>query len=149
MYLQSYCVLNYTGFVKAMKKFDKVSGCAFKAHYITLMDSMPFYEAQTLKPTVEELEHLFAGLFYHCDVEAARAVLLAKCSKTTDWGLFDFGVRLGANIMLLTWVLWDAIVDTHVHPVDADDSNSAAAMWSKAVLPIYRGFGCLLLAYWW
>ena len=51
------------------------------------------------------------------------------------------GMRFGCMLSLLTWVMWDCIVDAKLRPAEQD-------LWLQLVLPIYRGFGCLLLLGW-
>ena len=69
------------------------------------------------------------------------ASLLPPSGLRADWVLISISFRSGALLLLLFWVLWDCIVDTHVHP----SSNN---FWVDAVIPIYRATGFLIMAYW-
>lgn len=77
---------------------------------------------------------------------AHSAVLFASADRLVPAALGfvlsrPAGMRFGCMLSLLTWVMWDCIVDAKLRPAEQD-------LWLQLVLPIYRGFGCLLLLGW-
>lgn len=57
------------------------------------------------------------------------------------WQSFDFGMRFGATLLLLCWVLWDCLIDARLRPSNQD-------LWVQSILPVYRGCGCMILLFW-
>jgi len=57
--LQNYVALNFTGIVKALKKFDKQLGAELRPDYIGAIVELPFYRCQALGQLVEETEKTF------------------------------------------------------------------------------------------
>ncbi len=144
--LANYCILNYTGFIKITKKHDK----AVEPHLRLgdelnrLLQDLEFSRHASTSELIERLEIAFAAAFSDGNVHVARALLLVRRSKSTSWVQLTLGMRIGFAGALLTWLLWDLIVDTAV----LDLPETKRAMWSSVIMnqiPIYRGCGALAL----
>jgi hypothetical protein len=99
----------------------------------------------------KNVESMFASLYCGSNKLLAHNVLHEKIrssmsdssavSDGLNWHTFDLGMRFGILLLLLTWVMWDVIVDARLRP-------SHAPIWVKSVLPVYRGLGVILFFGW-
>ena len=192
-YLHSFCIVNYTGFVKILKKYKKryihraeqgsghqpSSGEDLKSSLLEhphgdvaeasaddqgsaslelgdnvdlskaleeALEAVSFVTAVrgsdgSLNRLVGATEQLYASQFCGGDLVQAQATLLSRKEAGFNWMHFQLGYRFGACLILLFWILWDAIVDTAYRP-------PKDAAWLTKVFPIYRGFACVLLLVW-
>ena len=147
-FLSNYAIVNYTGFVKIIKKYRKAvqtSGAEAATNGATTApgDSVVLGESGVVR-IEEELFHdsligpsltvtlrrelsqspivrceelhaaLLPGLgekyaraYCDGDVSLAKSELLMKVREASSRGLFHFGFRLGALVVLACWVVWD------------------------------------------
>jgi hypothetical protein len=173
--LEGYATLNHAGFTKLIKKYDKFVGRAtgaagnmtetsqtednngadeallglshsaesenLREKYLTIMKELDIVNQNNLNGTKEEIERNFAKFFCDDNIPAGRAILMSKIKARNDWNMYNLGLKGGIMLILLVWTIWDCVIDAHIRP----PRHSA---WVSAVLPIYRGLGCLILLNW-
>lgn len=61
--LENYSALNYTGLVKILKKYDKLSGALIRSPFIQKVLREPFYTTDVLNKLVKECESMLDQLF--------------------------------------------------------------------------------------
>ncbi|KAK3009292.1 hypothetical protein RJ639_013142 [Escallonia herrerae] len=61
--LENYSALNYTGLVKILKKYDKLSGALIRLPFIQKVLQEPFFKTDVLKQLVKECETVLDRLF--------------------------------------------------------------------------------------
>ncbi|KAI0259100.1 SPX domain-containing protein [Gloeopeniophorella convolvens] len=87
--LRSYVELNYSGFRKVLKKYDKVTESSLQAHYLhdILEPTPPFDQASRAKITDAQtaLLHLFAKCVTHGDAAAAQRYLKLNLREHIAW----------------------------------------------------------------
>eukprot|EP00301_Raphidiophrys_heterophryoidea_P006412 c12587_g2_i1.p1 GENE.c12587_g2_i1~~c12587_g2_i1.p1 ORF type:complete len:417 (-),score=73.33 c12587_g2_i1:699-1949(-) len=151
-YLRSYAIVNYTAFVKILKKHDKVAtnyattqgvsphNFVIGPQKLTGIDKLDFCNWNTIDEKLALIETLFAKMFCHDNKQVARGELLMIQNKASKRGHFWLGYKCGAVIMLGLWVLWDCIVDAHL--------RSSSQSWNEPCYKIYSGLGCVVLLLW-
>lgn len=69
--LKSYRVLNRTGFVKALKKYEKTTKIPCATSYTPKVDKANFVASTNLDELIRETEDAFASVFEHGDRKKA------------------------------------------------------------------------------
>tara|TARA_B110000208_G_scaffold143170_1_gene172722 strand:+ start:25 stop:2538 length:2514 start_codon:yes stop_codon:yes gene_type:complete len=169
-FLSNFAIVNYTGFVKIIKKYRKavqqsalevsksigpgssIRSATDRRESSGLTPSMAqsgvvrfeesLFHASALGPSltvtlrrelsqspIVRCEELHQGLlpmlgekyaraYTDDDVGLAKSELLMKVREQSNWGLFHNGLRLGALLLLLCWVVWDFATHTALleHP---------------------------------
>jgi SPX domain protein involved in polyphosphate accumulation len=107
-YLRNFCILNYTGLLKAAKKFDKkVSPSELlltdsKAE----MDELSFVQNQEIDILSNKLVSAFAWAFCEGSLQVAHSTLLLRKERPAARPLLSLGMRLGFAFSLLMWIAW-------------------------------------------
>ncbi|XP_015083677.1 SPX domain-containing protein 1-like [Solanum pennellii] len=65
--LENYSALNYTGVVKILKKYDKLSGELLRLPFIQKVLAEPFFETEVLNKLVKECDTLLSHLLYQTE----------------------------------------------------------------------------------
>ncbi|KAF1772506.1 EXS, C-terminal [Phytophthora cactorum] len=107
--LHNFALLNYTGFVKILKRYDKIA-------------SFPGTSASSRKPNyrpmpelLKRLEQSFANWFCDGNTNVAVATLMTKKEDFVNWGHIYLGIKAGSCLILLIWVCWDSLVVPTFH----------------------------------
>lgn len=154
-HLENFALLNYTGFVKILKKHDKWqrlhSGLIkyenpplLKAHDARL-HAFSFAKAQRCRELLAEVETLFADRFCDGNRAVALATLLTKREIIVNWAHIYLGMKVGACLLLLVWVGWDSLI---VPTFRSERERHVIDLVLTRAYPVYRGIGGLLLLHW-
>ncbi|KAK1235825.1 Xenotropic and polytropic retrovirus receptor 1 [Marasmius sp. AFHP31] len=113
--LHNYRVLNITGFRKALKKFEKVTGVpAQKAYMTEKVETSAFSTGQSLRSMMNEMEALYTSRFVRGNRKAAMAHLRGvNAHKTHHFSSFRTGIMLGVAVPALV----SGIYKSEVMPV--------------------------------
>lgn len=65
--LENYSALNYTGVVKILKKYDKLSGELIRLPFIQKVLEEPFFETEVINKLVKECDTLLSHLLYQTE----------------------------------------------------------------------------------
>lgn len=130
--LNNYRILNITGFRKALKKFEKVTGVPVQDVYMKeKVDVCSFASDQTVQELLKETEDHFTTRFAQGDRKRALASLRASPSqKTHHFSTFRTGIALG--------LAFPAFVDGIVRSYQ-DRTRAAIPAWGS-LLYIYAIF---------
>mmetsp|Transcript_2066 Transcript_2066/g.4700 ORF Transcript_2066/g.4700 Transcript_2066/m.4700 type:complete len:825 (+) Transcript_2066:418-2892(+) len=142
-YLQNFAILNYTAFVKILKKHDKATGLRMNkplTRYLHQHYEDGFIKTERLHQLIESVERDFANNFCAHNVTVARSELLLKQETVDDWDMLHIGLRLGMVIVLVIWVLWDVAIDAWIKPDEAQ--------MPPEISRIFRGFGFFVVGLW-
>jgi hypothetical protein len=151
-YLRSFGDVNYLCVVKLVEKFDKLAAAAavgagvapaprVSEEVMGIVAGLSIGDMGPVNGAIDEAEAEFAAFFTRGRRPLARVALLVEQRAPFSWGVFDTGVHIGVLVMLCVWALWDVLVD-------ADLRGALSTTAFHAVVPIYRGLGCLLLVVW-
>ena len=139
--LENYCIMNYTGFVKIIKKHDKtIYDC--KGSFSSLCAEKRFHDAREVNKLGNKMEQVYADWFCEGNLLQARAQMLPKVGDflETDWSQLRFGYRLGMCAVLAVWVCWDCIFQVVV--------NGDKTIGATPAFPVFRACGGMLLLHW-
>jgi hypothetical protein len=140
--LQNYAILNITGFVKIVKKFDKTIPEEAGRFKEALEAKNMLNDGQAVDYLAAKYEQVFANWFCEGDIRAAKAQMLTKQGDglEMDWSQLQLGYRMGMCAVLALWVCWDC-----VWGLVADGTSTIGA---RAAFPVFRACGGLLLLQW-
>eukprot|EP00762_Andalucia_godoyi_P005624 ANDGO_00580.mRNA.1 SPX and EXS domain-containing protein 5 len=141
--LRNFGVVNFTGFIKILKKFDKYLHHHLSPIWKGRLENAPFRQLKEVDSMIEELKELYAIHFENGNKKRAADALrvshnlLSPIFRGENPGvsLFMFGVYVGVSIILLSILFEDLIVK---YPWESPPSH---AVWT---FNIYRGLGMLL-----
>jgi len=148
--LENFGILNYTGCVKILKKYDKIT----KKELSKQLDLesyvfSPNSKTEHLCGLQKRIEQSFAFKFTNGNRQVARGMLLAKRTdsqwESQDWNVFSLGLRLGVMLLLMVWFFWDCFVDTRSNDVSSKDD------WDTKVdrpLLLIKVTGAITLMWW-
>eukprot|EP00956_Cyclotella_meneghiniana_P005427 scaffold6818_cov93-Cyclotella_meneghiniana.AAC.4 len=104
--LHNYAIMNYTGFIKISKKFDK----SLPAHK-GMFKNNTCDDGVKAEVLAAKLEKMYAKWFCEGAIREAQAQLLSKRGDglMMDWSQLRLGYRLGMCSILGLWVAWDCI----------------------------------------
>lgn len=140
--LQSFGILNFTGFMKILQRFEsKTADSNTKQTLLTELEQEDFGNTKSLQGMIDEIEAIVAKWYCDGSVAYARSTLLARRVSPFNWTHFHVGMRFGAAVVLLVWLVWDCVVDVAIRP-------NAKGQWLDLAMPIYRFCGCMILASW-
>ena len=141
MLLHNYDVMNFTGFIKIIKKHDK-SFPSRKGRFKGFMKKADVIEGNESEQLGSRMEKLFADWFCDGNVREARAKMLPKRGDglQMDWSQLRLGYRLGMCAILTLWVCWDCIWGL-VH-------EQQTSIGGRTAFPVFRACGGLLLVHW-
>eukprot|EP00753_Platysulcus_tardus_P019088 PLAT7049.2.p1 GENE.PLAT7049.2~~PLAT7049.2.p1 ORF type:complete len:780 (-),score=368.98 PLAT7049.2:71-2410(-) len=138
-FLENFSILNYTGFVKVLKKHDKVlPGRSATNELLPLVRDMPFHDLKSLQAAMEQLTETYEAAFTDGDSNVARSQLQMRRHSLPTSEAFALGMRVGIVLVLLFWMIWDAVVD------DSKSQN----LWLTSVWPVYRGIAGFIVLLW-
>jgi len=141
MLLNNYDVMNFTGFMKIIKKHDK-SFPSRKGRFKGFMKKADIIEGNESEQLGSRMEKLFADWFCDGNIREARAKMLPKRGDglQMDWSQLRLGYRLGMCAILTLWVCWDCIWGL-VH-------EQQTSIGGRTAFPVFRACGGLLLVHW-
>ncbi|KAI0252472.1 EXS family-domain-containing protein, partial [Lactifluus subvellereus] len=128
--LNNYRILNITGFRKALKKFEKLTGILVQDVYMKeKVDPCTFASDQVVQVLLGEMEDLFTARFAKGDRKRALGHLRAGSSRTTHhFSTFRTGLALG--------LAFPALIDGIVRTPNASRytivENSTVYLWDSA-----------------
>lgn len=139
--LSNYSVLNYTGFIKIIKKHDKILP-EFKDRLKHVLDGCEFKQGNEIEDLNDRMEKIYADWFCFGDLREARSKMLPKQGDILqmDWTQLRLGYRLGMAAVLTVWVCWDCVWGV------VRDGNSTIG--GRQAFPVFRFSGCLVLLHW-
>ena len=141
--LHNFAIMNYTGFVKIVKKHDKTLPAEKKNQYQQAIRSKNICdEAKSVETMANYVERLYANWFCDRNMNEARAQLLPKRGDglQMDWSQLRLGYRLGMCSILVVWVCWDCIWGLIGH--------GNTTIGARNAFPVFRACGGLLLLEW-
>ncbi|KAH9925488.1 SPX domain-containing protein [Fomitopsis serialis] len=158
--MRSYVELNYSGFRKILKKYDKVTDSALQEHYLhdVVEQAQPFSQATKdhLNATITLLVELYTKCVTHGDHRAAQRQLqlhqrehIAWERDTPEKGLLDMNTKAGhlrltiKQVFLFVSVLVFVIL-LNVKVVDGVEASRCLAvlvfatiMWATEAIPLF------------
>ena len=140
--LHNYAILNFTGFVKIVKKHDKGIPEEKGKYKQAIRPTEICNEGKAIEEHAALLERLYASWFCGGNRSEARAQLLPKKgdSLEMDWSQFRLGYRLGMCTILGLWVCWDCFWGFV--------SEGSSTIGERAAFPVFRACGGLLTLQW-
>lgn len=140
--LQNFAIINYTGFVKIVKKHDKTLR-EHKGRYKEIIKPDKICnEGKDIEALTEHMERLYANWFCERNLSVARHQLLSKKGDglEMDWSQMRLGYRMGMCAVLGLWVCWDCIWGMV--------SKGTSTIGGRTAFPVFRAVGGLLLLQW-
>jgi len=140
--LHNFSIMNYTGFIKIIKKHDKTFP-QYKGNYKDVVNnSSVCNNGNELVVLEQKMETLYADWFCGGDLREARAQMLPKRGDglEMDWSQLRLGYRLGMCAILAMWVCWDCVWGL------VKDGNTTIG--GRTAFPVFRGCGGLALLHW-
>ena len=142
--LHNYAIMNYTGFVKIVKKHDKTLSSEKGKFKKDVTPEKICNEGKRVQVMEGYMEQLYANWFCGRNLSEARAQMLPKRGDglEMDWSQLRLGYRMGMSSILALWVCWDCIWGL------VRDGNTTIG--SRTAFPVFRGgFGLLLVEWFW
>lgn len=149
-YLHKFALLNYKGFIRILKKHDRVvspSKSVVHNHRCHKKDLQryAFAEAQQCHELLHQVEQTFASFFCDGNRSLAMATLMTKKEEFVDWAQIYIGMKIGSCIILIVWAVWDSLI---VPTFKSAKERHIIPLAATRAYPVYRGIGCLLLLHW-
>jgi EXS family/SPX domain len=141
--LQNFVIMNYTGFVKIVKKHGKTLPIGKAGKYKDLVRASNICnEGKDVEILVNRMEKLYAAWFCDKSLSEARAQILIKKGDglEMDWSQLRLGYRMGMSVILALWVCWDCVWGL----VSAGQST----IGSRTAFPVFRAFAGLIQLQW-
>ena len=141
--LHNFAIMNYTGFVKIVKKYDKTFPSDRRGRYAKdILPSNICNEGITVEALAARMEILYAHWFCDRNVSEARAQMMIKKSDglEMDWSQLRLGYRMGMCSILALWVCWDCVWGM------VKDHQSTIG--GRTAFPVFRACGGLLMLHW-
>uniref|UniRef100_M4BZZ9 EXS domain-containing protein n=1 Tax=Hyaloperonospora arabidopsidis (strain Emoy2) TaxID=559515 RepID=M4BZZ9_HYAAE len=145
--LHNFAVLNYTGFVKLFKRYDKILSVSVdkRKEQKAKLQTFEFAKARSCLRLLKRVERSFADWFCDGNVTVAVVTLMTKKEDFVNWGHIYLGIKSGSCLVLLIWVCWDSLV---VPTFRNERKDRLIDLVRTRAYPVYRGIGCLLLLHW-
>jgi hypothetical protein len=140
--LQNYAMMNVTGFVKIIKKFDKTVPSE-KGRFKRALESQHMLnDAKAVETLSNKYEKYYANWFCNGDMREAKAQMLVKRGDglDMDWSQLQLGYRMGMCAILALWVCWDMVWGMFEH--------GKTTIGARHAFPVFRACGGLLLLQW-
>jgi EXS family/SPX domain len=141
--LSNFAIMNYTGFVKIVKKYDKTFPKDRRGRYAKdIVPSNVCDEGLSVEALASRMEVLYAHWFCDRNVSEARAQMMIKKSDglEMDWSQLRLGYRMGMCSILALWVCWDCVWGM------VKDHQSTIG--GRTAFPVFRSCGGLLMLHW-
>lgn len=135
--LHNYSIMNYTGFVKIAKKFDKT----FPSRKGMFRDDI-CEDGRQAEALASKMERMYGRWFCDDDVREAKVQMLTKRGDglLTDWTQLRLGYRLGMCSVLALWLAWDCVWGQF--------EEGRASIGGRSAFPVFRGVFGLLAWHW-
>ena len=140
--LENYTMLNYTAFVKILKKHDKMLRRRSSERMQPVIGGSQFCRAEQAHALLAGVEAFFAATFCNGERRIARSTLMMKQREDTAQGKVSLGVRGGVCLTLGAWVLWDGMA------VTLEQRHDPLYISDTPAFPIFRMVFGLLLLFW-
>lgn len=139
--LHNYAIMNYTGFVKIVKKHDKTVPDR-KGRFKNEVQADSICNTKIVERLEGKLETLYANWFCDKNIGEARAQMLPKRGDglEMDWSQLRLGYRMGMSSVLGLWVCWDCIWGMI--------SEGHTTIGGRTAFPVFRACGGLLILQW-
>ncbi len=140
--LKNYAMMNLTGFVKIIKKFDKTIPLEKGRFKKALDNQCMLNDAKAVDVLCGKYEKYYSEWFCNGDTREAKAQMLAKRGDglDMDWSQLQLGHRMGMCAILAVWVCWDCIWGLI--------KNGDSTIGARYAFPVFRACGGLLLLQW-
>jgi hypothetical protein len=169
--LQNFCIMNYTGFVKIVKKHDKTNK-ENKNKYASAVQSDTICNAgKDVETLADTMEVLYANWFCDRNKVEARAQLLPKKGDglEMDWSQLRLGYRMGMCSILGVRLCFKTTCTVARHCVAQTSfsprfffsqlwvcwdcvwgmvSNGTSTIGGRTAFPVFRACGGLLILQW-
>jgi len=135
--LNNFSIMNYTGFVKIAKKFDKT----FPEQKGTFK-GLNCDDGKQADLLAAKMERIFSKWFCDGDIREAQAQMLPKKGDglLMDWTQLRLGYRVGMCSILALWVAWDCVW--------GQISKGEVSIGGRSAFPVFRGIFGLLAWHW-
>jgi SPX domain/EXS family len=140
--LHNYVVMNYTGFVKIVKKFDKTLTKKKGKYKVVIQKENICDDGRGVEALIARMEVLYANWFCDRNINAARAQMLTKRNDglDMDWSQLRLGYRMGMCSILGLWVFWDCIWGLL--------SEGMSTIGGRTAFPVFRACAGLVMLQW-
>ena len=140
--LHNYAMMNITGFVKIIKKFDKTIPSEKGRFKDALITRNMLNDGKAVDILCRNYETYYANWFCDGDKIEAKAQMLTKRGDglDMDWSQLQLGYRLGMCAILALWVAWDCIWGLI--------AKGKSTIGSRPAFAVFRACGGLLLLQW-
>mmetsp|Transcript_7021 Transcript_7021/g.7743 ORF Transcript_7021/g.7743 Transcript_7021/m.7743 type:complete len:901 (-) Transcript_7021:67-2769(-) len=140
--LHNYSMMNITGFVKIIKKFDKTIPFEKGKFKGSLVTRIMLNDGKAIDVLCNKYETYYANWFCEGDKIEAKAQMLTKRGDglDMDWSQLQLGYRLGMCAILALWIAWDCIWGLI--------SNGTSTIAARPAFTVFRACGGLLLLQW-
>jgi len=147
--LHNYKILNFTAFVKILKKFDKTANTSVSRVCLGVVESAYFHESRNVEQMMSQVEKVYMRSFATDQSNSGRKHALESLRRRvkpiSNGVIFEVGVFVGLSFSLL--VVTALIVN--VFGTDPDGpSPSRAVEKLSSVLPVFRAIGLTTLYIW-
>ena len=142
--LRNYRIMNYTAFVKIVKKHDKMGSFSSSTRATAVVDAAHFVVSPLLTELSNRCEQLYSAVFRKGDRRSAANSLRADAPQSNDWMTFRLGALVGLSLALLFVIpfIIQYLHSSSFSPYYDSLPNLAAA------LPVYRCLGLIYLNLW-
>lgn len=141
--LNNFAIMNYTGFVKIVKKYDKTMPSDRKGRYKQEIKEAKICDGgRAVDALATRMEKLYANWFCDRNISEARAQMLTKKGDVLemDWSQLRLGYRMGMCSVLALWVCWDCIWGLL--------REGQTTIGGRTAFPVFRACGGLLMLQW-
>eukprot|EP00727_Mastigamoeba_balamuthi_P004531 m51a1_g14076 hypothetical protein (701) ;mRNA; r:1294475-1297438 len=136
--LETFCDLNYEGFLELIAKVQQRDGCRDLAdHLAKRLYATLFPDHTQLADLLKIVPAVFAEAFTSGNVYQAMCTLSEKPAESTDWRIFRLGLFVGVtSILLLISVFWWF------------ETPSSSFVQGNEVFFVFRALGMAILLVW-
>ncbi|OWZ05691.1 hypothetical protein PHMEG_00022170 [Phytophthora megakarya] len=115
--LHNFALLNYTGFVKILKRYVKIASFPAdqREQQKDKLQTFEFAKAERCSELLKRVERSFADWFCDGNANVAVTILLTKKEEFVNWGHIYLGIKGGSCLILLIWVCWDSLIVPTFH----------------------------------
>jgi EXS family/SPX domain len=140
--LHNFAILNFTGFVKIVKKFNKTLPQHKGRFKQATKPENVCDEGKAVEALADRMVVLYANWFCQGSKSEAQVQIMPKKgdSLEMDWTQLRVGYRMGMCTILGLWVAWDCIWGMI--------SKGRSTIGERDAFPVFRACGGLLLLQW-
>eukprot|EP01136_Pigoraptor_vietnamica_P022988 Opistho-1_new@74636 len=107
--LKNFQILNYTGFLKILKKHDKMLGGSLHPEYMRKVNAAPFFQRADIDRIMGDVEKILAERmgFKDPSTEAKKLGIYSRRKHKHDhkWSMFMAGLYIGACVPMLIMLI--------------------------------------------